>query len=112
MQLGTLSKKTDIERVMKKGRSVRDRFCGFRFSPNDLGKTRIAFLIGVKTDKRAVVRNRLRRQYREVVYALIPAPGPSVDILFFPGTTSITLSYEERVENLRRALVSAGIIAT
>jgi ribonuclease P protein component len=110
MILTRLSKKTDIDLVGKKGRSVRDLYCGMRFIKNDFGFVRIAFVIGTKTDKRAVVRNRLRRQYREVAQALLGENTSGFDILFYPTKLSATLSYEERLEKLRAILQANKLI--
>lgn len=111
MTLESLTKKADIDRVMKTGKSARDPLCGMRYLPNEKGTMRIVFLIGTKLDKRAVVRNRLRRQYRHIVNALVAAPGPSVDIIFFPSKQAIETPYEERLESLQALLAKYKLTA-
>lgn len=112
MTLDRLTKKADIDRVMKKGKNARDSLCGVRFLENDIGKMRIVFLIGTKIDKRAVARNRLRRQYRHIVHELVKPPGPGLDCIFFPSKAAITTSYEERLVRMRELLKKYSLIAT
>jgi ribonuclease P protein component len=83
-----LKKVRDFNLLMKYGHWLNGRFLDIKyvklakiidFSPKneEPGKftrqLKLAFTVGLKIDKRAVVRNRLRRQMREVVRLLIKA---------------------------------------
>ena len=112
MKNNTLKKKADIDRVMKRGRNTHDRYCGFRFISNEGMGVRSVFLIGVKLDKRAVVRNRLRRQYREIVEALLEDTDPDIDIILFPKKEALNVSYEVRKAQLQKLFKANRIIAS
>ena len=53
--------------------------------------SKIAILVSKKIDKRAVVRNKLRRRAREIIHSLLPHVKSSYDIV---------ISFQKGVENL------------
>lgn len=80
-QENRLKKKRDIEITFSEGRFITGNFVNLKawkvdpikytkrgYSGDEL---KFAFVVGVKIDKRAVVRNRLKRQMREVVRLLL-----------------------------------------
>jgi ribonuclease P protein component len=82
-----LTKVRDFNLLMKYGRWIKGNFLDIRYSylqkipqeavpkrilPEEfVHQLKIAFTVGLKVDKRAVVRNRVRRQLREIVRLLI-----------------------------------------
>lgn len=94
----------DIQNTLKKGRNIFDSLCGMRFVQNQLSITRLSIVIGTKVNKRAVVRNKLRRQYREISRLMEPAIKPGFDILLFPSISSIKATYEQKRESLQKIL--------
>lgn len=64
---------------------------GRTFRPNDLGFNRFAVVTSTKLDKKAVVRNKLRRRIYEIVKDL---PG-SQDIIILGNKRMLNLSHEE-----------------
>lgn len=111
MKFGRLSRSADIDRVKRKGSSVRDSFCGFRFLSSALPYSRAGFVISTKVDKRAVVRNRLRRQYKEIVRELLSGQDASFDLLLYPTTKAIPLTYEEKKQLLKALFAKHGLVA-
>ena len=76
-----LKKMKDFDILFKEGKFVNDKIVSVKiwqidpnkyprrkYTKNDL---KIGFVVGVKIDKRAVIRNRLKRQMREVVRLLL-----------------------------------------
>ncbi len=80
-QENRLTKKRDIEITFEEGRFVGGNLVNLKVWKVDAkkypkrgytgGELQFAFVVGVKIDKRAVVRNRLKRQMREVVRLLL-----------------------------------------
>ncbi len=71
-----LSGKADFDRVFAAARRKGSRYFRLVFADNALGQARLGMAISRRVDKRAVVRNRLRRQVREsfrAVWAALPA---------------------------------------
>lgn len=102
MKLSRLSRSSEIDQVKKSGKNVRDRYCGFRYLKQPASSfVRAAFVISTKVDKRAVVRNKLRRQYREILRAMLPDIDTPLDVIIYPSKDSISLSYAEKEKSLR-----------
>lgn len=80
-QENRLTKKRDIEITFENGRFIGGNLVNlkvWKVDPEKYSKRgytgdelQFAFVVGVKIDKRAVVRNRLKRQMREVVRLLL-----------------------------------------
>lgn len=62
-----LKKKTDIERVLKMGRSFKEGFLVFKILKTDLSKMRFGFIVPKKISKKATVRNRIKRKLGEII---------------------------------------------
>jgi ribonuclease P protein component len=54
-----------------------------KYASNTLSVSRFAFVVRKATDKRAVVRNRIRRLLRSCIEELLPQIAPGYDMLFF-----------------------------
>src|SRR3989338_7855819 len=80
-QKNRLKKKRDIEITFEQGRFVGGNLVNLKVWKVDPtkypkrgytgGELQFAFVVGVKIDKRAVMRNRLKRQMREVIRLLL-----------------------------------------
>lgn len=75
-----LSGKADFDRVFATARRKGSRFFRIVLADNGLGHARLGMAVSRRVDKRAVVRNRLRRQIRESFRAAWPGLPP-VDIV-------------------------------
>lgn len=79
------------------------------YSPEDL---KIGFVVGVKIDKRAVVRNRIKRQMREVVRLLLKENklknGYFIAFLAKPGM--VGAEYKEIEKSIFGLLSKAGVL--
>lgn len=63
----------DFKKVLKFGTFFSSKNLRLKVIPNNLDTSRFGFVIGTKVDKRSTVRNRLKRQVREVVRLLYQA---------------------------------------
>ncbi|MBI2064024.1 MAG: ribonuclease P protein component [Candidatus Yanofskybacteria bacterium] len=61
-----LSKK-DVNRLFKRGKTVKNSFFFIRFLKNDAGYLRVAVVVPAKISKKATARNRIRRVLVEAV---------------------------------------------
>lgn len=73
----------DIRRVMRTGRRVNTNGAQLVVAPSALPVSRFAFVVPVGIDKRAVVRNCVRRVLRESVRLILPKLAPGWDGVFF-----------------------------
>jgi len=67
MPKNTLSKKKDLDQIFKTGLSFYCPVLGLKYLQNNLGFNRIGIIIGLKVSKKAVIRNKIKRQIREIV---------------------------------------------
>jgi len=61
-----LKKDNDFKAVFKNGRVLRGTLADIWITPNGLELNRFGFIAGLKVSKKAVIRNRARRQLAEV----------------------------------------------
>lgn len=82
-----VTKKKDFERIFKKGTSFRERFLILKIIPSLSSKSRFAFIASQKVSKNATIRNRVRRQLRELMRPLVVKIEKGVDGVFIalPG---------------------------
>ena len=66
-QANRLKKELDITKVLKKGRSFKEGFLILKSVKNERGQTRFGFIVSKKVSNKANIRNRIRRQLREVI---------------------------------------------
>ncbi len=62
-----LSKKKDFENIFRTGYFFYGKALGIKFKDNGLSFSRFAVIINSKVSKKAVTRNRLRRQIGEII---------------------------------------------
>ncbi len=80
-----LRKKKDFEAVLKNKQSqaLAVSFLGVRFLENNLSKIRVGFVVSKKVSKKAVFRNKIKRQLREIVRPKIKNFQQGVDLIIF-----------------------------
>jgi len=77
----------DFQKTWKRGASFYTKTLGFKISQNGLGVSRFGIVVSTKVSKLATVRNRLKRQIREIIHEKIReiAPGYDLVISVLPG---------------------------
>ncbi|MCX6778760.1 MAG: ribonuclease P protein component [Candidatus Magasanikbacteria bacterium] len=87
----------DFKRVLKIGRFFNSKEMRIKALSNSLPHSRFGFVISTAIDKKATVRNRIKRQVREVVRLLIKENLiiPGVDVVMLLGKGLKGLPYEE-----------------
>ncbi len=105
-----LRKKTDIDRVWKKGRSFATPIFSLKIAKNDLPVSRFAVVIGTKISKRAVVRNLAKRRLREAIRPLVPQLVGGLDVIIMGRGKIADTSYTEIAGTVRFALEKSGLL--
>lgn len=90
-----LNRQKDFDAIFQRGALAQDIFLAIRFLPNQQKISRFGFIISAKVAKRAVERNRLRRQLGEVIRAHLKKISPKLDFILIVKTKLIGASYEE-----------------
>lgn len=76
-----LKKDNDFRKVFEKGEYYQEGFINLKLLANSLGISRFAFVTGLKVSKKAVERNRLKRQLEEAVRLNLEKIKPGFDIV-------------------------------
>jgi len=102
-----LTESEKIGEIVRRGRRhTADGFKAYVRKSAD-GSWRAAIVVPKRTDKRAVVRNRLKRRAGEIVRRLLPDLGRPVDLVLYMEAGSAKFSFEELKERLAEFLGSA-----
>jgi ribonuclease P protein component len=90
-----LRKKSDIDNVFKKGKTVTGDFIFLRAVKNNLDINRFAFVVSAKISKRAVVRNKIKRQLREIIKKNILKTKQGIDFVLIVKPQIINRKFED-----------------
>ncbi len=76
----------EFDRVFKTGQSFYGKFLGIKAANNQLPDSRFGLMVGLKVSKKAVIRNKLKRQLRAIIRQelLTLKTGKDVVIMTFP----------------------------
>jgi len=77
-------------------------FFTLRYVKNDLSYNRFAFVVGKKIDKKAVVRNRLKRVLREIAYTKSLSFPRGVDMLFLVKKNFQDIPYQQMEKEVEK----------
>ncbi len=103
-----LRKGSEFDTVYQKGTVVSGPLLVVRYVANGEGPSRWAFAVGKRVSKKAVDRNRLRRQLREAARALCVASGH--DIVVTARVRALGSSFGDLGDALEAGLRRAGIL--
>ena len=109
-QTHRLRKEKDIKALVKSGKSVRGVLCGIRYRKNDLKSSRFAVVVGVKVSKKAVERNRLRRQIRAVIHEQVKAFAGGYDVAILIRSVALGKKAEELEKDVIKTLKKTPLL--
>ena len=86
-KLYRLKKKSDFDRLLKKGKIENTQFLAIRFIDNNQQNSRFGFLAAKKNFKKATLRNKIRRRLRELIgqRLFLIKPGNDIALIARPG---------------------------
>jgi ribonuclease P protein component len=82
-----LKNKKDIERVLKRGKRIKEGFLILKVAESSFKNSRFAFIVSQKVSKKASLRNKIRRRLSELVRLKIKKIRKGMDLVFIviPG---------------------------
>ena len=81
-----------------------------KFSKNDLDYSKISVVVPIKIDKRAVVRNRIKRQMSEILRLMYKNIKPGFNIIFFCKNPVLDLKQKEMKDQIDFILNKSELI--
>ena len=104
-----LKKKEDFERAKREGQRITTQFFNVVSCRSRLGNTRVGIVVGRRLGN-AVVRNRGKRIFRELVRQTYRCLVKGHDIVIFPKQPSLTLNHQRLYEVWITTLMSQGLM--
>ena len=105
-----LRNKKDFDRVFKKGKGYKQGFLFLKVLNNDLGFNRFGIIVSKKISNKAVVRNKMKRQLREILKRKIERIKKGLDIVFLTNSGIEKQSLKDIDQEVEEILKKAGII--
>jgi len=90
-----LTKDKEFDDVFKNGQSSYDKIMGVKAVANNLDSSRFGILVSVKISKKAVERNRIKRQIREIIRLDLDKIKPSYDVITITLGPILGKTYQE-----------------
>lgn len=105
-----IAKRKDISRLQRLGNKIYTR--GFILAyKNSIGpSSRIAITVSKKVDKRAVVRNTVKRRLREVFRTLKEQLSQNIDLVIIARKEALECNYDECARQISSALRSKRLL--
>ncbi len=95
-----LKKKKDFDKVLKEGKSFKEKALVLKVRKNNIKINRFGFVVSKKVSKKAVKRNQIKRRLREIVrkktkdykksFDLVFIALPGLELMKFPEIKEVT----------------------
>lgn len=104
-----LKKKKGFDNVIKEGSYASEGFLVLKFRSNGLDLTRAGFVVSRKVAKKAVTRNKLKRQLREALRPELKEVRRGFDLVFFAKREITEKEFPDIQSIVRRLLERANL---
>lgn len=94
-KINRLTKKEDFDLIKEKGKRIQGRLFGILVLETKNNFSRIGFIFSTKLSKKATLRNKAKRIFREAVRKLLPQVKPGYDIIFLGKREALGKSFLE-----------------
>ena len=106
-----LRKKTDFNHVYQQGKIIHSSFFRISVAKNTLPRSRFGIIVLNKYMKKAVERNKKKRQIRAILSALYNTIVPGYDIVLFARKECVHASYQKMFEDVQSGLERAKLLS-
>lgn len=105
-----LSDKKDIEWVFKKGYSCSHQYIRLKMARNRKKNPRFAFVVSNAVSKRAVIRNKIRRRMRAIIFQNLSKIKENFDVTIMASPQALHKNYKEIQQTLQELLLKSRLI--
>ena len=99
----------ELRKTLQSGKRINFPQVSFIYKPNGNQASRFGFVVGTNIDKRAVVRNRLKRRLRESIRLLLPKIKTGFDVIILARKGLIDMTMFRVKELTQTILRKAGL---
>lgn len=100
----------NFKKLAVEGKSIFLKELGLKWLENGLNNSRFAFIVSTQIDKRATIRNRIKRRLRQIIHLRLKEIKPGFDLMFLTRPTIKNLKYQELKEKTEDLLTKAKFI--
>lgn len=101
-KLHRLTKKKEFDQVFKNGQSSYNKILGIKIINNELNYNRFGIMVSSNISKRAVDRNRIKRQIREIVRLQLNKMKKGKDCVIITQPTILQQSYQAMEKSIAK----------
>ena len=99
-----LTKKRDFEKVLKRGKGFKQKTLFLKTIENDLPQSRFGIIVSKKTARKAVDRNKIKRQIREIIWKNIKKIKKGHDLVFIAWPLIKNEDYQGKLSIIENSL--------
>lgn len=104
-----LTKDKEFDNVFKHGQAGFDKIVGIKAVRNQTDKSRFGIVVSAKISKKAVERNKIKRQIREIIRARLDKIKSGYDIMIISLPDILGKNYQEIEESISRNFKRLGL---
>jgi len=105
-----LKRNKDFEKVFEKGKGYKQDFLYLKFIDNSFNFTRFGFIISKKACKKAVERNKIKRQLREIVRKKLGNIKKGKDVVIVVLQKTENINFQKIKDVIDNIFIKARII--
>ena len=107
--INRLTKDKDFSNVFDNGRSSFNKIIGVKTAANQQTSSRFGILVGVKVSKKAVERNKIKRQIREIIRLKLNEIKSGYDIIIITLPAVLNKNYQDIEQSINRHFKKLGL---
>lgn len=104
-----LTKDKDFDNIFKNGRSSYNKILGIKATASQQVDSRFGIVVSAKISKKAVERNKIKRQIREIIRARLDKIKSGYDIMIISLPDILGKNYQEIEESINRHFKRLGL---
>ena len=105
-----LTKDRDFKKILSRGKSFFSPSFRLRYLANNADFSRFAVIVSAKISKKATIRNRLKRQVREIIRSVRPRFKDGHDVLIYLRSQALQKKYQQLTEEFLASLAKIGLL--
>lgn len=98
----------DFKRIYGKGSFFFAKYFNINYLPNKTHNARLGFVVSKKVNAKAIVRNKIKRQFREASRKLYQEAPKGYDIVISIKKEALGVKYSELETEIQKALQKIG----
>lgn len=98
----------EVQKILKKGRSLNSESFQMRFLPNEVGFTRYAVIVSLRVSRKAAKRNKIKRRLSEIVRLNLSKTKPGYDIVLITKPSALDKNYRGLSDELTDSLIKVS----